>query len=100
MINTGGFRPQAPYSTAAAAQAKFKQGLAFHQQGKLADAERLYREALQQQPTHFDAMHLLGVAAYQSQQPDRAVDLIQRAIRLDRTVAAAHNNLGNALMDL
>ena len=83
-----------------ALQAKFNQGMALHQQGKLADAERSYGEVLQQQPDHFDALHLLGVIALQTRQTERAVELIRRAIGLNAKVAAAHSNLGNALLDL
>ncbi len=81
-------------------QAKFNQGLVLHQQGKLTDAERIYVEVLQQQPNHFDALHLLGVIAAQTKQPERGIELIKKAIGLNAKVAAAHNNLGNALRDL
>ena len=47
-------------------QLKLKEAVAFHQRGKLADAERIYREILQRQPKHFDALHLLGVIAAQT----------------------------------
>jgi len=100
MSKRGGFRPQAQNPTTAALQAKFKEGLALHQQGKLADAERIYEEVLQRQPNHFDALHLLGVIARQTGRPERAVELIRKAIGLNAKVAAAHSNLGNALKNL
>ena len=80
-----------------ALQAKFKQGVALHQQGKLAEAERIYEDVLRQQPNHFDALHLLGVIALQTRRTERAVELIRRAIGLNAKVADAHSNLGNAL---
>ena len=40
-----------------------RQGIAAHKEGKLQDAERLYRAILQSQPTHPDANHNLGVLA-------------------------------------
>ena len=40
-----------------------QQGVAAHKEGKLQDAERLYRAILQSQPTHPDANHNLGVLA-------------------------------------
>jgi Flp pilus assembly protein TadD len=58
---TGGARPQAQNPAAIALQAKFNQGVALHQEGRLAEAERIYGEVLRQQPNHFDALHLLGV---------------------------------------
>jgi tetratricopeptide (TPR) repeat protein len=93
-------RSQAKNLDAVALQAKFSKGLALHQEGKLAEAERIYWEILQRQPNHFDALHLLGVIAKQTQQLERAVELIRKAIWLNPHAAAAHNNLGNALLDL
>ena len=40
-----------------------QQGVAAHKEGKLQDAERLYRAILQSQPAHPDANHNLGVLA-------------------------------------
>ena len=80
MSETGDAKPQAQNSAAAALQAKFNQGMALHQQGKLADAERIYREVLGQHPNHFDALHLLGVIAHQTRHTERAVELIGKAI--------------------
>src|SRR5262245_16277300 len=85
---------------AAALQAKLNQGMTLHRQGKLTDAERCYGEVLQRQPDHSGALHLLGVIARQTRRTERAVELIKRAIELNPKVAAAHSNLGNALMDL
>jgi predicted TPR repeat methyltransferase len=93
-------RPQAQKPAMMALQAKFYQGMALHQQGKLADAERIYGEVLRQQPNNFDALHLLGVIALQTRRMERAVELIRKAIKLNAKVAAAHNNLGCALQDL
>jgi predicted O-linked N-acetylglucosamine transferase (SPINDLY family) len=100
MPETGDAQPQAQKPAAAALQAKLNQGMALHRQGKLADAERCYGEVLQRQPNHFDALHLLGVIARQTRRTERGVELIKRAIGLNPKVAEAHNNLGNALMDL
>jgi len=82
------------------AQRHYRHGLASHQQGRLAQAEDSYREALRVRPTHCNALHLLGVIAYQRGEPAIAVDLIGRAVAIDPACAAAHNNLGNALTDL
>jgi thioredoxin-like negative regulator of GroEL len=40
-----------------------QQGTAAHKEGKLEDAERLYRAILQLQPSHPDANHNLGILA-------------------------------------
>ena len=95
-----GVPPQAQTPGVLPLQAKFKQGVTLHQQGKLADAERLYAEALQQKPNHFDAMHLLGVIALQTRRSRRGVELINKATGLNANAASAHNNLGNGLKGL
>ena len=77
---------------------KFNQAIALHQQGRLAEAERIYADVLRQQPNHFDALHLLGVIALQTQRTDRGIELIRRAIGQNAKVAGAHSNLANALM--
>ncbi len=92
--------PHAQNPAGAALQAEFNRGKVLHQQGALADAERIYRDILRREPKHFDAFHLLGVIALQTQHPERAVELIERAIALNAGVAVAHNNLGKALLEL
>ena len=71
-----------------------------HQQGRLADAERVYREVLQQAPNHFDALHLLGVLGLQAGRTEAGVELIGKAIQLNPNSWGAHNNLGNGLREL
>ena len=50
-----------------------QQGVAAHKEGKLQDAERLYRAILQSQPTHSDANHNLGVLAVSVNKADAAL---------------------------
>lgn len=71
-----------------------------HRQGDLDAAERLYREALGRHPTHFDAMHLLGVVLHQTGRHDAAAALIAKAIALNPHDPSAHNNLALALRRL
>jgi protein O-GlcNAc transferase len=100
MPKTPTARPEAQNSAAMALQAKLNQGMLLHQQGRLAEAERIYGEVLRQYPKHFDALHLLGVIAFQTKRTERAVELITKAIGLDAKFAYAHSNLGNALIHL
>jgi tetratricopeptide (TPR) repeat protein len=79
---------------------QFSQGFALHQQGKLAEAQRIYEEVLQQQPNHFDALHMLGVIALQTRRKERGIELIRKAIGLNANVAAAHSNLAVGLKEL
>ena len=57
-------------------------GLGYHQNGHLAQAAQLYQNVLARDPQQVDALHLLGVVAYQQGNPARAVELIGRAIAL------------------
>lgn len=82
------------------AHLKFQQALALHQHGQLTQAQALYEGVLKKHPKHFDALHMLGVLAYQTRRLDRAASLIAKAIGIDPDVAAAHNNYGNVLQDL
>ena len=71
-----------------------------HQAGNHAEAERLYRQVLARDPAQPDALHLLGVLAYQVGRADTAVPLIQRAIENRPSAPTFHLNLGNALLAL
>jgi protein O-GlcNAc transferase len=68
-----------------------------HQAGRLADAEKIYRQVLSQQPGNPGALHLLGVIALQAGRLDAAIELIRQAIAIKPADAGFHNDLGNAL---
>lgn len=80
--------------------AMLKQAIAYHQQGNLPQARALYEQVLRFQPRNHDALHLLGVIAGQSNDPQRAVELIGKAIQINPKVAGFYSNRGNALKDL
>jgi tetratricopeptide (TPR) repeat protein len=68
-----------------------------HRAGHLAEAEPLYRRALEAEPAHAPALHMLGVLAYQMGRLDQAVDLISAALRHDAGQAPYFFNLGVVL---
>jgi len=76
---------------------KLHSGIQHQQDGQLHAAEELYRQILDESPDHPDALHLLGVLAYQIADYDVAEELISHAIRTDVDVADYHNNLGEVL---
>ena len=76
--------------------ALLQQGVAAHQRGLLTQARAAYEEVLRRQPSNFDALHLLGVVALQSRDPQKSVELIERALAVDPRAPVAHSNLGNA----
>jgi tetratricopeptide (TPR) repeat protein/cephalosporin hydroxylase len=57
-----------------------QQGVAAHKEGKLEEAERLYRVIIQTQPTHPDANHNLGVLALSVNKADAALPLFKTAL--------------------
>ena len=57
-----------------------QQAVAAHREGKLQDAERLYRDILQSQPAHPDANHNLGVIAVSVNKADAALPLFKTAL--------------------
>ena len=57
-----------------------QQGVAAHKEGKLQEAERLYRAILQSQPLHPDANHNLGVIAVSVNKADAALPLFKTAL--------------------
>lgn len=86
----------APSPATIAIAAKLQRGIAAHQQGDLRQAGLLYLEILEVEPSHFDALHLLGVYALQNGDPQAACDLIARAVEVDPKQALAFSNLGVA----
>jgi predicted O-linked N-acetylglucosamine transferase (SPINDLY family) len=79
-------------------QSRFREAMALHRQGDLDAAERIYRDILAQNPAHFDATHMLGVVQLQRRQTGKGIALIRQAIAINGGVAAAHLNLGKALI--
>ena len=56
-----------------------QQGVAAHKEGKLQEAERLYRAILQSQPAHPEVNHNLGVLAVSANKADVALPLFKIA---------------------
>ncbi|MGD0390401.1 MAG: tetratricopeptide repeat protein [Tepidisphaeraceae bacterium] len=78
---------------------QFKSAVSHHQAGRLAEAERFYRQVLAQQPDHADALHLLGMLAAQAGRLDAGVEFMRRSIRVRPDFVNAHYNLAIALQD-
>jgi len=73
------------------------QAVALQLKGHTRQAQRIYDEILLREPRNFAALHLSGVIAIQTGDPQRAVDLIGRALAVDSRNAEAHCNRGAAL---
>jgi predicted O-linked N-acetylglucosamine transferase (SPINDLY family) len=67
-----------------------------HRAGRLREAAGIYQQILQTEPTHADALHLLGVVCQQTGQYERAIDYIGQAIAVQPDKSIFHYNLGEA----
>lgn len=73
-----------------------RQAVAYHQAGRLKEAESLYRQIISNDPRQADAHHLMGVICHQRGQHEEAVRLIKKAISISNQNSMYFNNLGNA----
>jgi tetratricopeptide (TPR) repeat protein len=78
----------------------FEQAYALQLRGDRGAAEVLYKEILTREPAHFDALHMLGVIAAQTNRSAEAVHWLDRAIRVNGSEAAVHFNRAAALQQL
>lgn len=84
-----------PPSHAPAANA-IDTALAHHRAGRLAEAEAIYRAILADKPDHADALHMLGLLAFQCGHHEAAAELIGRGLEIKSDDPYAWNNLGAA----
>ena len=73
---------------------KLKEGLIHHQNGRLAEAEAVYRHILQTNPNHSVALCMLGIIAQATNNNEQAIALISKSIEINPNFADAHCNLG------
>ncbi len=76
------------------------EALRLHQSGNIGNAETLYRQILDVDPGHADALHLIGVIAYQVGDNIQAAEYISKAIAINPNISFYHNNLGNVYQNL
>ena len=89
-------------NVSATADDLFRQAMAQHQSGAIAEAEKLYRLVLRKQRHHHDALHMLGVLALQRGDSMAALRFLDRALLVApdfvdalNTSAGVHMKLGN-----
>ena len=68
-----------------------------HRAGNLAAAEKAYGEILRREPHHAKALHLLAVLALQTERPEAAIELLDRAARIEPDDGEIQRNLARAL---
>ncbi len=74
--------------------------VALHQAGQLDEAKAAYQSLLKNNPDDSDALHYLGLIAFQRGDYPDAAGLIEQAIKLNGNIPAFHFNLGNAYRQL
>jgi protein O-GlcNAc transferase len=70
-----------------------------HQAGRLAEADAVCQQILHVSPKHPDALHLLGMIAYQIGMHDVAETFFFNALESAPNFADGHNNLGVVFME-
>jgi predicted TPR repeat methyltransferase len=72
--------------------------LEHHRAGRLSQAAAIYRTLIDGDPKHAQALHWLGVLAFQAGRAEQAVPLLERALALQGDDAAFAHNLGMACL--
>ena len=74
--------------------------LQIHQEGRLDEAESLYRHILTKHPNHPETLHLLGFLIHQRGQHEEAAIWIEKAIAADPNQPLYYSNYGIVLCEL
>lgn len=77
----------------------FNHALTMHQNGQLAEARHYYLRVLEHDPSHPDALHLLGLIEFQERNHAEAERLIRAAIGIRGDIPDYHFNYGLLLSD-
>jgi tetratricopeptide (TPR) repeat protein len=99
MSGDGTNRPGASREGAKASVAQWlKAGEQLQRQGRIADAQAIYRKILEAVPREPVAMHYLALTLKKSD-PWQAEELMRRSLEIEPREPSFHNNLGNLLRD-
>ena len=79
---------------------KLKEAITVHQEGRLEEAERLYRETLEIQPNNLNANNNLGVILKHHGKLEEAEKCYRKVIEIKPDFAEGYNNLGNTISKL
>ena len=71
-----------------------------HQEGRLLEAEHIYRQVLLSEPRNVDALLLMGIMAYGAGQQETAISYLKQAIAVEPSYAEVHYNLANAFYEV
>jgi predicted TPR repeat methyltransferase len=71
-----------------------------HQEGRLVEAERAYRELLAEDPGDANATHYLGMLRFAAGAVEEGLALVLRSVEVDPANVHAWNNLGNMYVQM
>ncbi len=74
-----------------------RQGAALLQSGRLPEAEKVFRGALEKYPRNISALQLLGLVVFQQGHAEEGEKLLRKAIRYNGKVSKLHYSLGQIL---
>ncbi len=72
----------------------------FRKSAKFLEAQSIFRQILQDDSSHLEALHLLGLTHLETQEPERAVFCFEKACAIDPTNIQFQNDLGLSLISL
>ncbi len=78
----------------------YEKALRFYESGELGDAAASFETILAMDPNHPDALHMLGVIAYQLGQIEVAATFLEQAVAVRQPFAEAETNFGTVLLAL
>jgi len=70
------------------------EGISLQRQGRLTEAEALYRAVLRTSPNDAGALHYIGLANYQAGKLEAADSFMSRSLEIDHSCANTWNDLG------
>ncbi len=81
------------------AESRLEAAIAAHREGRVAEAEEIYREVLAAAPDNAEARHMLGVVHLQRGRLKQAQREVKRALAIDAAPAKYHNTLGSIFFE-
>jgi predicted O-linked N-acetylglucosamine transferase (SPINDLY family) len=78
-------------------QQAFATAVQQHQAGRVREAEAVYRQIVAAQPSHADALHMLGIALHQLGRGSEGIAVLRQAVAIKPNAADFRANLGSVL---
>ncbi|MEY4717700.1 MAG: hypothetical protein RL563_318 [Pseudomonadota bacterium] len=78
----------------------FHLATSLHNKGQLQEAKALYKKILEHNPREFEALKLLATVYSQINQNEIAIQIYEKALKIDASVAGLYSNYGIALTAL